>query len=423
MIPVAVSLLLAVGLLASCGIEDPSVASPTVPGQVVSPTSSPLAPASPSGASTGPSTGASSSASEGPSAPPLPGQLGTTVPDPGPLRDSLLGADLMLVAKETIPERVIRRAQGVSGVSAVERLSLGQVAVEDRVISVAAVEPGSYRRFTPLASARLDEAWTRVAAGELAINPRLGRRLTNSAGYLTLGNDEAAPDVHVGALTEQMPQVDAVVNEPWGERLGIPSDNAAVVFTGLSAPQVVRPRLERLLKQAGVDAAVLILGPDLDVTAPQTAVLTGGDVAAAVGSFTYFILDGGRISPDAAWVRKNIRTEWVPILGKVTCHRALFPQLRAALTEVKQRGLADEIHPDEYAGCYYPRFIANTTQLSLHSFGIALDINVPGNLRGTRGEISRDVVSIFKQWGFGWGGDWRYTDPMHFEMNALVSPG
>ena len=22
-----------------------------------------------------------------------------------------------------------------------------------------------------------------------------------------------------------------------------------------------------------------------------------------------------------------------------------------------------------------------------------------------------------------WGGDWAYTDPMHFEMETLVSPG
>jgi hypothetical protein len=32
------------------------------------------------------------------------------------------------------------------------------------------------------------------------------------------------------------------------------------------------------------------------------------------------------------------------------------------------------------------------------------------------------VVAIFKSWGFGWGGDWGYTDPMHFEMNRLVAP-
>ena len=56
------------------------------------------------------------------------------------------------------------------------------------------------------------------------------------------------------------------------------------------------------------------------------------------------------------------------------------------------RGLADEIHPDEYAGCYYPRFIAGTTTLSNHSFGLALDLNVPGNQRGTVGEMDRAVV-------------------------------
>jgi hypothetical protein len=47
---------------------------------------------------------------------------------------------------------------------------------------------------------------------------------------------------------------------------------------------------------------------------------------------------------------------------------------------------------------------------------------VPGNQRGTAGEMDRSVVAIFKKWGFAWGGDWHYTDPMHFEMNALVNP-
>ena len=86
-------------------------------------------------------------------------------------------------------------------------------------------------------------------------------------------------------------------------------------------------------------------------------------------------------------------------------------------------GLADEIKREQYAGCYYPRFIAGSTSLSNHSFGTALDLNVPGNLRGTVGEMDRVVVSIFKKWGFAWGGDWRYTDPMHFEMARIVRPG
>ncbi|HLO36075.1 MAG TPA: M15 family metallopeptidase [Candidatus Deferrimicrobium sp.] len=160
----------------------------------------------------------------------------------------------------------------------------------------------------------------------------------------------------------------------------------------------------------------------LDIHATQTAFLVGS-VADAVGTFNYTVIGGGRIAPDPAWVSSHITTEPVPILGNVTCNRLIFPQLKAALQDVIDQGLTDKIHPSEYAGCYYPRFIAGTTSLSNHSFGLALDLNVPGNQRGTVGEMDRGVVAIFKKWGFAWGGDWHYTDPMHFEMNALVHPG
>jgi len=134
------------------------------------------------------------------------------------------------------------------------------------------------------------------------------------------------------------------------------------------------------------------------------------------------VIGGGRIAPDPAWVATHITTEVMPIIGPMTCNRAIFPQLRAALAEVVSRGLAGALHPDEYAGCYYPRFIAGTTVLSNHSFGLAMDFNVPGNQRGTPGEMNRDVVAIFKKWGFAWGGDWNYTDPMHFELSSVVNP-
>ncbi len=141
-----------------------------------------------------------------------------------------------------------------------------------------------------------------------------------------------------------------------------------------------------------------------------------------MGVFNYTPIGGGRIAPAKSWVESHIVTEQVPILGTVTCNKYLMPQLRAALLEIVQRGLSPEIHPDEYAGCYYPRYIAGSTKLSNHSFGLALDLNVPGNQRGTVGEMDRTVVQIFKKWGFAWGGDWGYTDPMHFELDHLVKP-
>jgi hypothetical protein len=154
----------------------------------------------------------------------------------------------------------------------------------------------------------------------------------------------------------------------------------------------------------------------------QEPLATGGSVAEAVGTFSYRWFADGTVAPDPAWVAANIRTESVPILGNVTCHRVMLPQLRGALREVVARGLASQVHPEEYGGCYVPRFIGRDPSkgLSLHTWGIAVDLNVPGNLRGVPGEINRDVVAIFKKWGFAWGGDWAWTDPMHFELAQLV---
>ena len=341
------------------------------------------------------------------------------VDSPGPLEERLLPADLLVFSREAVSAERVRAIRSLDGVVAVERMGLAQVTIENRALNVAAVDPASYRRFTPAASAQLQEVWERVAAGELAISPDSGREVADKRGFVAMGVSKDAPDIHLGALADQIPQVDAVVNRKWGEQLGMTLGNALLVSTGIASPQSVRPEIARI---AGKKASVQILGPDLDTSVQQTAFLTGGSVAGVVDTFNYTVLGGGRIAPDRSWVATHISTEPVPILGSMTCNRAMFPQLRQALVEIVDRGLSDEIHPGEYAGCYYPRFIAGTQTLSNHSFGLAFDINVPGNGRGTTGEIDRTVVSIFEKWGFAWGGRWDYTDPMHFEMNALVEP-
>lgn len=339
------------------------------------------------------------------------------VDPPGELTEGLLGSDLLVYSTDPLDDETISAIGDLPGVVAAEPMGLAQIPVEDQVLFVAAVDPASYRRFTPAESAQLLDVWTRVAGGEVAVQADLGERLQDDEGYLRLGNEATSPQLHVGALAPQIPRVQAVVNERWGASLGIEGTNAVLIATGATAPQEVRPALQEI---AGDGASVQLLGPDLDVTVQQTAVLTGGSVASAVGTFNYRVLDGGRLAPDQAWVDANIRTAQVPILGSVTCHRVMLPQLEAALREVVDRGLADKIVPGQYAGCYYPRFIAGSTQPSLHSYGIAFDINVPGNQRGTVGDLDRSVVQIFKKWGFVWGGDWSYTDPMHFELARLV---
>jgi peptidoglycan L-alanyl-D-glutamate endopeptidase CwlK len=74
------------------------------------------------------------------------------------------------------------------------------------------------------------------------------------------------------------------------------------------------------------------------------------------------------------------------------------------------------------------RVIAGTPRLSAHSFGIAVDINTTytdywrwgsefksGKPLVYRNRIPLEIVRIFEQAGFIWGGKWYHYDTMHFE--------
>ena len=340
------------------------------------------------------------------------------VPDPGHLKPPLLTSDLLVTSSRTIPDSVRRAVVGTRGVSAVLPMSLAALSANGRTLTIAAADPGRFRRFTPFATASSDEVWSRVAGGEVAVDPALPRRLEEKKGYLRLGSADDSPEVHIGAYAPMVKQISAVVNLKRGQQLGLPVRNALLVSTGTLTPSAVTGRLKKVL---GPDTTLQTLALEFN-TGLQTAVLSGTSVSSAVGTFAYTPHPNGTVTPEQRWVNAYIRRESVPILGTVTCNKGMLPQLRAALSEVVRQGLADKIHPGEYAGCYYPRFIANDPAkgLSLHSWGIAVDLNVPGNQRGTVGQMDRQVVAIFKRWGFAWGGDWNYTDPMHFEMAKVV---
>jgi len=354
--------------------------------------------------------------------------LDNTVEPPGPPDDAQRGDDLLVVGTETLPRDLVDRIESIKvdgrpGIAATEEFSLGQISIEGKVLDLAAVDPAGFRRFTGT-DATFQDQWDRIANGEIAVSDSLENRLPvdDDDGYLPVGTGEKTVYLHVGAYsTHQVGTIDGIVNQPWGEELDLPTDNALLISTGLTSPQAVRDKIEHLAPNLSISALDIVAQAGIDPSATQSIRFVG-TFADAVGAYHYTPTGGGRVQPDAAWVKSHIVTETVPVLGPVTCNRSMMPQLRAALTEIQTAGLATEIHPDEYAGCYYPRFIADTTTLSNHAFGLALDLNVPGNQRGTTGDINRAVVAIFKRWGFAWGGDWNYTDPMHFELQRIVSP-
>jgi hypothetical protein len=341
-----------------------------------------------------------------------------TVEPPGERTGAIMPPDIVITDDQTLDEQTVDAIAALDEVESVERVSLAQITVENESFTVAAVDPATYRNFTPPGSAQFTEGWARVAGGEIAVSRALSKKLQQDGeGYVMLGPRR----IHVGVVAEQATGIDAVVNTTWIESLGMTPGNALLVRTGSNAPQVLRDPIAELVGEDRMQLVDAMTREGLDPDAYLTAVLVGS-FSEAVGVFNYTPIGGGRIAPDPAWVKSHIETRTVPILGSVTCNTYIFPQLIAALQEVQAQGLADEIHPEEYAGCYYPRFIAGSSKLSNHSFGTALDLNVPGNQRGTVGEMDRGIVAIFKKWGFAWGGDWNYTDPMHFEVVQIVKP-
>jgi D-alanyl-D-alanine carboxypeptidase len=80
-------------------------------------------------------------------------------------------------------------------------------------------------------------------------------------------------------------------------------------------------------------------------------------------------------------------------------------------------------------GTFNWRKIAGTNRLSMHSFGMTIDINVAFSnywqweckctdetkTLDYKNQIPKKIVAIFEKYGFIWGGNWYHYDTMHFE--------
>ena len=383
-------------------------------------------PAKPATSRASATTGATEAAATGEaspsSSPSVPVIPDVAIKPPGEFSGRLVPPDLLVAGQDSLDKDTIKAISEIPGVTVAEPFSMGSFYVEEQAVTYAAVDPETFRRLTPSGTAKEAAVWDRVAGGEIAVQPALAKRAEQDGGYMRLGNESDSPKVHIGAYAEILapvggkpPRIQAVLNYKYAEKLKMPTDNAVLIATGDTTPTKVMPALKKLV---GKDAEIQLMAYSFDTTV-QTAVLVGGSVAEAVGSFSYSANPDGTVNPDPKWVAANIRTEEMPLIGRVTGHRVMLPQLRAALNEIAQRGLGAAIYT--YDGCYVPRFIAKTPSrgLSFHTFGTAIDLNARDNYRGIAGKMDRTVVTIFKKWGFAWGGDWNYTDPMHFELASL----
>jgi hypothetical protein len=125
------------------------------------------------------------------------------------------------------------------------------------------------------------------------------------------------------------------------------------------------------------------------------------------------------IGIDPGWLRRNIVTRSVPILGRVTCNRRFIGPLRRALGNLERRGLSGAVDRGDFAGCYAPRRIPGSGSLSLHAWGLAIDLNASSNPQFGSSRNDPRLVRAMERAGFTWGGRWPTApDPMHFELQG-----
>lgn len=328
--------------------------------------------------------------------------------------------------KATLPDgisdQMVDQVRAVPGVAATARVLLANIVVEvpggDAQVSIAAVKPEEFRPLAPESTAQARFVWEALARRQTLIAHEQ---------YQIFGGEP------LSALAAKGPNGREVLRISGLASSGVPNLAGAMMSIdqanelGLGNPTMLLVGLHEDAKTADVMKELKKALPDVafETTAqvgPQTY-FSGVSAQRAIGNFRYTTNEDGTISQDRSWVAKHITQRNVPLLGEVTCHRIMLPQLEGALAEIRDSGLSAAIKPGQYGGCYAPRFIQRdgSKPLSMHAWGLAVDLNVGDNPVGARPRMDPGVVAIMEKWGFRWGGRWSPPDGHHFELAALIS--
>jgi hypothetical protein len=106
-----------------------------------------------------------------------------------------------------------------------------------------------------------------------------------------------------------------------------------------------------------------------------------------------------------------------PWKHRIYMNYVMEPPLRAAFRLLVERGLAGELRT--YDGCHNIRRSKGGGIYSVHSWGLAIDLNAGSNGYGQKPTLSDAFVLCFADCGFEWGGLWKpdwQRDGMHFQI-------
>lgn len=102
---------------------------------------------------------------------------------------------------------------------------------------------------------------------------------------------------------------------------------------------------------------------------------------------------------------------------RLYCNKDLISPLSKAFKSLIDTGHVNELKT--FDGCFNIRKKRGLSSMSLHSWGIAIDVNAFENVLGKTPKLSSGFVKCFTDNGFDWGGTWQRLDGMHFQLSKI----
>jgi hypothetical protein len=102
---------------------------------------------------------------------------------------------------------------------------------------------------------------------------------------------------------------------------------------------------------------------------------------------------------------------------KIYCNKDLVQPLTNAFKSLINSGYVSELKT--WDGCFNIRKKRGLGSMSLHSWGIAIDVNAFENGLNMQPKLTAGFVKCFTDAGFDWGGTWQRKDGMHFQLSKI----
>lgn len=102
---------------------------------------------------------------------------------------------------------------------------------------------------------------------------------------------------------------------------------------------------------------------------------------------------------------------------RIYCNKDLVKPLETAFANLIKTGCVNELKT--WDGCFNIRKKRGLNSMSLHSWGLAVDVNAFENGLNVTPKLSPEFVKCFVDAGFDWGGTWQRLDGMHFQLASI----